>query len=393
MFAFPAARRPMVLAAYLTAIVLALTAAGPAAADGYLGVMLQEVSPSMGKALQLGDRNGVLVNDVVDDSPAAKAGLQDGDVILALNGRPAADQAGLTKSVRDLAPGTKAELTVLRDGRQVKLPVEIGERAAGGQELDLARLRGLEGLEGLKELKELKGLKELEHLEGLKDLEWLEDGDTKVLVLPKGDGRAPRAFFEGEDGDGSERRVVIRKLDEDRGWLGVHLDALNGQLGEYFGVKDGAGVLVTEVVADSPAAAAGLRAGDVIVKAGDTEVASPDALHEAMAGTKPGEKLSLQVLRKGNRQKVTATLGKMPKDATAAEAGAPRRLRFFGEVDKDVEVLAPRMLRRMHRDGADGEREIIIERKRLADDELDEVRQEMKVLREELQRLREELKR
>lgn len=388
MFAFPAARRPLGLAASLSAILLLLTVAGPAAADGYLGVMLQEVSPSMGKALQLGDRPGVLVNDVVDDSPAAKAGLQDGDVILELNGRPATDQAELTKAVRELAPGAKAELLVLRDGRQVKLPVEIGERAAGGDALDLARLRRLEGLEALKELKdlkELKELKELEHLDALKDFEWLEDGDTKVMILPKGEGRAPRAFFEGEDGDGRERRFVIRRFDEDRGWLGVHLDALNGQLGEYFGVKDGAGVLVTEVVDGSPAAAAGLRAGDVIVKAGDTEVASPDALHEAMAGTKPGEKLDLQLLRKGNRQKVTATLGEMPKTAIAPPAPPG--------VDGDVKVLAPRMLRRMGRDGGDGEREVIIERKRLTDDELDEVRQEMKVLREELQRLREELKR
>lgn len=386
MFAFPAARRPLGLAASVSAILLLLTAAGPAAADGYLGVMLQEVSPSMGKALQLGDRPGVLVNEVVDDSPAAKAGLHDGDVILELNGRPATDQAALTKAVRDLAPGTKAALVVLRDGRQVKLPVEIGERAAGRIALDSGRLRGLEGLEALKELKGLEGL------EGLEDFEWFEDGDTKVMVLPKGEGRAPRVFFEGDDEDG-ERRVVIRRLDEDRGWLGVHLDALNDQLGEYFGVKEGAGVLITEVATGSPAAEAGLRAGDVIVKAGDTEVASPDALHKAMAGTKPGDEMPLQVLRKGSRQQVTAKLGKLPQDATGGEALASRRLRFSGDDDQDVMMTAPRLLRRMGRDGADGEREIIIERKRLADDALDEVRQEMEALRMELKQLREELKR
>lgn len=403
MFAFPAARRPLGLAAYLSAILLLVAAAVPAAAaaDGYLGVMLQEVSPSMGKALQLGDRPGVLVNDVVDGSPAARAGLQDGDIILELDGRPATDQAALTKAVRALAPGTRAQLLVLRDGRQVKLPVEIGEREAGfawrsgegGDEaIDLGRLHELKGLEGLKGL---------EKLEGLEDFEWFEDGDTKVMILPKGEGRAPRVFFEGDDGDGSGRRVIIRTQDEDRGWLGVHMDALNGQLGEYFGVEDGAGVLVTEVVADSPAAKAGLRAGDVIVKAGDTGIASPDALHKAMAGTKPGEDLDLQVLRKGSRQKVTATLGKMPQDALAGEGVAPRQMRFFGDGDRDVKVVAPRMLRRMGRDGAGNEREVIIERKGRIDSdvdgsvngELDAVRQEMEALREELRHLREELKR
>lgn len=390
MFAFPAARRPLGVAASLAVILLATSAAGPAAAtDGYLGVMLQEVSPSMGKALQLGDRAGVLVNDVVDDSPAAKAGLQDGDIILELDGRPATNQSELTKAVRGLAPGSKAELVVLRDGRQVKLPVEIGERTSGARWHAMAdgdgviELEGLEGLEGLENLKQL---------EGLKDFEWFEDGDTKVMVLPKGEGRAPRAFFKGDDGNGRERRVVIRQMDEDRGWLGLHMDALNGQLGEYFGVKNGAGVLVTEVEPDSPAAKAGLRAGDVIVKVGDTEVASPDALHKAMGGTKPGGELALHVLRKGSRQKVTVTLGKMPRDKMPREPVAPRQFRFRSGDDQDANVLAPRVLRRMNRDDR-GEREIIIERQHLADDELDEVRQEMEALRQELKRMREDLKR
>jgi hypothetical protein len=368
-------------------MVLALSAAGPASAtDGYLGVMLQEVTPSMGKALQLGDRAGVLVNDVVDDSPAAKAGLQDGDIILELDGRPATNQSDLTKAVRGLAPGSKAELVVLRDGRQVKLPVEIGERASGARWLTPADGDGVIELEGLADLKKLK------QLEGLKDFEWFEDGDTKVMVLPKGEGRAPRVFFEGDEGNGRERRVVIRQMDEDHGWLGLHMDALNSQLGEYFGVKDGAGVLVTEVEPDSPAAKAGLRAGDVIVKAGDADVASPDALHKAMGGTKPGEQLSLQVLRKGSRKKVTATLGKMPQDEMPQASATTRRFRFGSDDDQDVNVLAPRVLRRMNRDDK-GRREIIIERQRLADDDLDEVRQEMEALRQELKRLREELKR
>ncbi|MBK8167281.1 MAG: PDZ domain-containing protein [bacterium] len=387
MFELPAARRPLGLAVSLFSLVLAMAVTGPAAAaDGYLGVMLQEVSPSMGKALQLGDRAGVLVNDVVDDGPAAKAGLQDGDIILALDGHPATSRSDLTKAVRGLIPGATAELVVLRDGRQVKLRVEIGERASA------AKWHSLAGGDGVIELEGLEGLEDLGQLEGLKDFEWFEEGDTKVMVLPKGEGRAPRIYFEGDDENGGERRVVMRRQDEDRGWLGVHLDALNGQLGEYFGVKEGAGVLVKEVEKDSPAAKAGLRAGDVIVKAGDTEVAAPDALHKAMAGTKPGQDLELQVLRKGSREKVTATLGKMPQDRMPPEASAVRQFRFRGDDDQDAKMSAPRVLRRMGRDGS-GEREIVIERKRLGDDDLDEVRQEMEALRKELKELREELKR
>jgi len=387
MFAFTAARRPLGVAASLFSLLVIVAAAAPAAAaeQGYLGIMLQDLTPSISKALQMGDRPGVIVNDVLDGSPAEKAGLQDGDVILELNGQAATSQAALTEAVRGLAPGDKANLVVLRDGRQTKLAAVAGKREARAewpaapdaeQMKEFEKLQKLEGLEGLKNLKDLEGM------------QWFEDGDTKVMVLPRGDGKAPRAFFHGE-GDG-DHQVIIRAMDDDRGWLGLRMDALNGQLGEYFGVKDGAGVLVTEVVEDSPAAKAGLRAGDVIVKAGDTEVGTPDALHEAMAGTKAGDELSLQVLRKGSRQTVTATLGEMPGDAMEG-----RRIEIIrdGEGD-DARSVAPRMLRRLGRDGAPGEeREIIIERRDLADDDLDSVREEMEALRRELKELRKELKR
>ena len=91
MFAFTAARRPLGVAASLFSLLVIVAAATPAAAaeQGYLGIMLQDLTPSISKALQMGDRPGVIVNDVVDGSPAEKAGLQDGDVILELNGQAA----------------------------------------------------------------------------------------------------------------------------------------------------------------------------------------------------------------------------------------------------------------------------------------------------------------
>lgn len=410
MFAFPPAKRPLGLAASLLSLLMMMSVAGPAAADdGYLGVMLQEVSPSMGKALQLGDRPGVLVNEVVEDGPAAKAGLQDGDVILEVDGKAATNQAAVTKAVRAMSPGDKARVVVLRDGRQKDLTVELGKREAafawkqgpgGDKAIDLSRLEGLEGLEKLEGLEGLEGLEKLEGLQGLEDFEWFEDGDTRVMVLPKGEGRAPRIFFRGEgrdddaagdDRDG-EHRVIVRTLDRDRGWLGVRMDALNGQLGEYFGVEEGAGVLVTEIVADSPAQKAGLRAGDVIVQAGDARIASPEALHKALAGTKAGQEIALEVLRKGSRQSLTVALGEMPGDDAMQ-----RHVEIIGN-GEGRSFAAPRMLRRMERLGrpggeGDGEREIIIERRHDGDEDLSAVREEMEALRRELKQLREDLKR
>ena len=375
MFAFPAAKRPLGLAASVCSLLFIVALAGPAAAaddQGYLGLMLQDLTPSMAKALQLDDRPGVMINDVVEGSPAQKAGLLAGDVILQLNGKAAADYSELTDSVRALAPGQKAGLLILRDGKQKTVEVEVGKREARMEWL------GQADSEELKELEELKKLHGLEGLEELEDLKWLDGEHGKVMVLPRG----------GVEGDGPHR-FVFRTMAEDRGWLGVHLDALNSQLGEYFGVKEGAGVLVTEVVEGSPAAAAGLKAGDVVVKVGETDVASPDALHDTMAGTKPGDELKLQVLRKGTPKTVTAKLGEMPEDAAGG-----RRIEIIGDGDSpDVHVFAPRMLRHMGRPGDGGEREIIIQRKKLAEDEMDSVRQEMEALREELKLLREELKR
>ena len=405
MFAFPAAKRPLGLAASLSCLLFLVAVAGPAAAaeQGYLGVMLQDVTPSLAKALQLGDRSGVLVNEVVAGSPAEKAGLRDGDVVLAFDGKPVSDYVAFTRAVRALHPGDDAKLTVLREGRERTFDVEVGRRAADddagtvrifrGGDADAppapGELKELKDLEGLKDLEELKGLK---GLEGLDHLKLLQDGNTRVFVLPRGDKDAPGVWSEGGDDETSpgERRIIVRKLDDDRGWLGVHMDALNGQLGDYFGVKDGAGVLVTEVVADSPAAKAGLKAGDVIVKAGDRAVASPDDLHEAMSGTKPGDDLKLKVMRKGSAQTLTATLGTMP-----ADAGAGRRVEIVTDGEPgELKLMAPRMLQKLDdagRDGGERRREVIIRRDARDDDDLSEVRAEMDALRQELKELRQEL--
>ena len=164
--------------------------------------MLQDLSPAMAKALQLDDQSGVLVCDVVDDGPAEKAGLQDGDVIIAFAGKSLADNAALTKAVRAAKPGDKVDVTVLRDGKKQTIKVELGERE--------------------------------------NDFAWFTPGsDEHVKVIMKG--------LHGGDGD-----FEFHTLHEDRGWLGVQIDDVSPQLGEYFGVKDGEGVLVTEVERGQP---------------------------------------------------------------------------------------------------------------------------------------------
>jgi Do/DeqQ family serine protease len=94
---------------------------------GYLGVMIQEVTPDLAKAFGLPSAEGALVGDVTPDSPGAKAGLQKGDVITSLNGQRISDYTDLRLRVSQSAPGTAAKLEVLRNGQKRDLTVTLAE--------------------------------------------------------------------------------------------------------------------------------------------------------------------------------------------------------------------------------------------------------------------------
>jgi serine protease Do len=95
---------------------------------GYLGVSLNAITPSLAEAFNLKDNKGALVAATVPDSPAAKAGLKDGDVITAVNGQAVSDPNNLKNQVSAFAPGTKLNLDVLRDGKNEKIAVTTAER-------------------------------------------------------------------------------------------------------------------------------------------------------------------------------------------------------------------------------------------------------------------------
>lgn len=94
---------------------------------GQLGVVVQPISTEEAKGFGLSDTRGALVNQVLDDSPAARAGVMPGDIIKAFNGTPINDSSDLPPLVGSLVPGTRAKLTVLRDGRERELNVTLTE--------------------------------------------------------------------------------------------------------------------------------------------------------------------------------------------------------------------------------------------------------------------------
>ena len=111
---------------------------------GYLGVNIQDVNDQLAQAMKLQGNQGALVGNVADNSPASRAGLQSGDVIVAFNGQPIENSAQLRSQIASTAPGTTVTLTVQRDNSEQDYKVALAEleskaSAVGG---DLQKLLG-----------------------------------------------------------------------------------------------------------------------------------------------------------------------------------------------------------------------------------------------------------
>ena len=156
---------------------------------------------------------------------------------------------------------------------------------------------------------------------------------------------------------------------------------------------------MTEVLEDSPAAKAGLKAGDVIVRLGEKEIDSSKALHKAVANTEPEQQMSIKVMRKGTSKDMSITLGEMPEDVYS------KQMKFIGEGDDHFSIhTAPRMMKhfghggdvdvRVIRRGAPHGEVEFHELKEIheAEGELKEMREELDKMQKELQEMQEELK-
>src|SRR5437899_137162 len=95
---------------------------------GWLGIGIQEVTPELAAKFGIKESDGILVNDVFENEPAARAGLKPGDIISKVNGRPIETPSGLSRFVAALLPGAKIEVEVIRNGERRLLAVDLGER-------------------------------------------------------------------------------------------------------------------------------------------------------------------------------------------------------------------------------------------------------------------------
>ncbi|MGH7277763.1 MAG: PDZ domain-containing protein, partial [Candidatus Rokuibacteriota bacterium] len=137
----------------------------------------------------------------------------------------------------------------------------------------------------------------------------------------------------------------------ERGWLGVSIQPLTSELATSFGVKDAKGVLVAEVVPDSPAAKAGLKAGDVVLQFDGKPMEQPRDLSRAVATLKPGQAAKVTVWRDRREQTLPVTVAQAPGDRVAAARRGESQADLLG---LEVRPVTPQIARQLDLKTQDG---------------------------------------
>ena len=215
-------------------------------AVSFLGVAIQEIDSDRAKALKLPEEAGVEVTRIAPDSPAEKAGIKTGDVLTQYNGQRVEGMDQFSRMVRETPAGREVRIEILRNGSAQTISAKIAARPLiAGQ-----------------------------------------------LVPPT----APALqAFDYRFPDMPQSRMTWRST-----ILGIDVEKLEGQLAEFFGVKEG--VLVRMVNKDSAADKAGIRTGDVIVRVDDVKVATPADISAHLRAAR-GRPVSVSVVR--DRKEIT----------------------------------------------------------------------------------------
>jgi serine protease Do len=136
-----------------------------------------------------------------------------------------------------------------------------------------------------------------------------------------------------------------------RGWLGVSIQPLTPELAKSFGAKDNKGVLLSEVMPDSPAAKAGLQSGDIMLEFQGKKMEAPADLQRAVGLTSPGASAKVKVWRDQGEKSVEVKIGEAPDEQREARGPGPRGKSILG---LDVRPLTPEIARQLNLRSTDG---------------------------------------
>ncbi len=270
--------------------------------SAYLGVDIVDITTDRLGALKLKEEQGVEVTMVDQDAPAGKAGIKEHDVILTMNGTAIESKTQLQRMIHETPAGRVVSLGLSRDGQPMTVKVQLADR------------------------------RNEFHMD-MKDGDWGKNFHVEIPPINIPEFDVPNIGV-----------VVVHSSMRS----GVMVENLTPQLGEFFGTKNGNGVLVRSVEKGSRADKAGLRAGDVIIRVGDQPVHDTSdfthALHSHSAGA-----VGIGVLRDKKEQTLTITLPErkesgdvIEESLDAPELDAETQIEL-SEVQDEVAKLRPQM--------------------------------------------------
>ena len=252
-----------------------LGGSGPATvsgAQGYFGVDVRDVTADQIGPLKLKEARGAEIILVDHDAPAGKAGLREHDVVLQMNGQAIEGRDQIRRMLRDSPPGKTITLIISRDGQLMTVTSQMSTHEAV-------------------------------------DREALENR----LTVPEPQTPPSESAENGSLGGSSTSDSSVRGGNSFMGpmvmnpaYTGLYLAKMTSQLAGYFGVSSGSGLLVCSVQPNSPAATAGMHAGDVVIRANTRPILTPNDWDKVIKNSH-GQPLTIVILRDKKEQTLTLT--------------------------------------------------------------------------------------
>src|SRR5919198_243981 len=231
------------------------TSGGPS----YLGVDTRDITRDRVAELKLKDETGVEVTIVDQDAPAGKAGIKEHDVILSVNGNKVESVEQLRRMIREIPAGRVVKIGLSRNGQPMNLEVQLAARHSISFSMKIPPIP---------------------HVAPMPPMPPMPEMDIPMSV------------------------VVVHSAMRS----GLMVENLTPQLGEFFGAKNGEGVLVRSVEKGSRAEKAGFRAGDVIVRVDKDPVHDTGDFSHSLHGHRNGEPFRIGIIREKKEQTLTLSL-------------------------------------------------------------------------------------